>query len=147
MPKFAIKQSIQSPVEDVFAFMDEFKNDTLWRTAEMHKISDGPAGIGQTYVEVRTIMGKQLEGPVIITEYAPNQNFTFERTSGPIRPRGTYLFESITLGTKLTLILDVPLRGGWKLATPLVALLLTIVKRGAAKELARLKQVLEVPNL
>lgn len=116
---------------------------TAHAVTKMRKTSDSPLGIGQIYVKIRTMFGKRLEGPVIITDYELYRKITFERMSGPIRSHGTYLFEATPSGTILTLFLDVPLRGGWKIATSLIALLLMVVKRGAIKEFAQLRQVLE----
>jgi hypothetical protein len=136
---------INRPVAEVFAFTANFETDYLWRNGviEMRKTSPDPVRVGSTHLEVRKVPGKILESPAIITLYEPNRRVDFQRASGPVRPIGSYRYETVQGGTKLTFILSVPLEGVWKLTTPIIALLVRWVMSGADKEFARLKNLLE----
>jgi hypothetical protein len=99
--------------------------------------------VGSTYVEIRKMGRRQMEGPCVITTHNPPYQMSFQRTNGVIRPLGHYLMESANQGTKFTFKLDIPLSGIAVLLSPLVLVLLQLVRRGASGELKRLKQLLE----
>jgi hypothetical protein len=96
-----------------------------------------------TYVEERTMFGRRMEGPVVVTEYEPGRVYAFQRVSGLVRPIGSYSLEPAGAGTRVTFTLRVPMQGVWVAATPVLALMAHGVARGAAGELARLKALLE----
>ena len=55
MVKIEVSAVIDRPVEDVFAFMSNPENDPQWQsdTAETKITSQGPMGVGTTYLPGR----------------------------------------------------------------------------------------------
>ena len=88
---------INRPVEEVFAFHDNPDNQSKWESGivEYEQTSEGPIGVGSTFREVRTVMGRRLESTTEITEHEPNKKFAIMTTSGPIPLKGTVTFESL----------------------------------------------------
>ena len=54
MFKLEVSEVINRPVEEVFAYISNPENDSLWQsdTAETEITSEGPIGVGTTYRDV-----------------------------------------------------------------------------------------------
>ena len=113
MPKAQYSITIHRPVSQVFAFMEDFQTDPLWRAhvLEMRITSAQRTGLGASHIEVREMFGKRLETPASIIGYEHNHRLEVQRASGPIRPIACYLYEASADSTRLTLMLSVPLHG------------------------------------
>ncbi len=145
MPKAQYSITIHRPVSQVFAFMEDFQTDPLWRAhvLEMRITSAQRTGLGASHIEVREMFGKRLETPASIIGYERNQRLEVQRASGPIRPIASYLYEASADSTRLTLVLTVPFHGAALLLTPLIALLLGLIMRAVPADFAKLKALLE----
>jgi hypothetical protein len=131
-----------SEVEEVFAFATRIESWNQWDTqlAEVKKTSEGPVGAGTTWQEVRHLMGRRMESSNEITEYEPNRKLSFKSTSGPFPVEGSYTFESVEGGTRVTMVGQGETGGFFKLADPIVA---RMVKRQLEAGSANLKDLLE----
>jgi uncharacterized membrane protein len=138
---------IHCPVEDVFAYMADMSHDPHWRSGviAMRPVSGPFQEFGSRHVEVRRVPGRVIETPAEITAFEPNRRISFQRASGPVRPRGTYLYESTADGTRVTFILEVPLLGMWRLAAPVVTVITWLIVRMSRKDFAKLRSLLESP--
>lgn len=116
MPKYEVSIVIRRPVEDVFAFVENPKNDPIWRhsmvEAEVETKRDakddpadelgGEIGVGATGREVHERLGRKNEGTWEITEYEPNRKVAYKSTSGPVEYDGVWTYETVDGGTKLS---------------------------------------------
>lgn len=135
--------AINRPVEEVFAFVTTEDNDPKWVKAmeESKMTSEGPTGVGSTGRQVSRFMGKRMEIDYVVTEWEPNRYWTMRTTKGASFPvQGTQSFEEIEGGTKITVDFQVETKGFFKLADPLIALMM---KRQTRSDYARLKSLLE----
>ena len=99
-----VSNTIDRPVEDVFAFVTDFSNAPQFDTdiVEARRTSSGPIGRGSAYaVRLKPFMG-QSQGTADITEYEPYRRAAMRLAFSPLRPTLTYLFEPTASGTKLT---------------------------------------------
>ena len=57
---------IGSPVEEVFAFVTDLGNASLWQSwaVEASYTSDGPLGVGASYVYVARFLGRKIDSLV-----------------------------------------------------------------------------------
>ena len=123
MVKVKTSVVINRPVEEVFEFADDPNNDAQWQTGliESKQISEGPPGVGTTFLYVSQFLGKRLESTFEITEYEPNRRVGIKSTSGPIPLSITTTFEEAEEGTKVSFEAEGDVSGVFKLAEPIVA--------------------------
>src|SRR5215204_832086 len=129
---------IDRPVDEVFAFLSDFKNIPKWNyyVLEERQLSDNPIGVGTAYHQVR----KTDEQDFRIIEFEPNHRVAVKTLpqSSPSFERRFTLYEE---GNKTRV------RDQWKLDTGRPALLERLargrVKSAVAENLAKLKELLE----
>ncbi len=137
---------INRPVEEVFEFVTNPKNDLLWQSGvlESEQTSEGPMGVGTTLRSVSQSWGRRMEWPCEIIEYEPNRKIKYKITSGPMTGEPSCTFEPVEGGTRLTLVGEGETGGFFKrlfgLADPIVV---RMMQRGTETDLANLKDILE----
>ncbi len=142
MVRFEQSVVINRPVERVFAFVSDLENDPPWSgAAEMHRASPGPLGIGTTFRQRDSFLGRRLDLILEVVGYEPNRKITLKTTSGILSFAGTRLVEPADDGaTRVTFAGSGHADGVWKLAELLLA---AAGGRRLRIQLGRLKQVLE----
>lgn len=139
---------IQCPIEEVFAFVTDARNNTQWQsTAGLQSIQqqpDEPVGVGTRITEVWTFMGIESSSTSEVTEYEPTKKYTRHTISGssPIK-QGSLTFESTADGTQVIANIHVHAGGLFAIAEPLLA---NNLKSGFDKTLAALRLLLEEQN-
>lgn len=142
MAKVEVSVVVKRPVEEVFSFVVNPANFSKWESGiiQSNQISDGPIGVGTTMREVGPFLGREIETTLEFTEYEPNRRFSMKSISGPIPMQGTYTFESVEGGTKVTLTGEFQIGGFLKLVKPIVVYM---AKRGLKADHKNLKELLE----
>jgi uncharacterized protein YndB with AHSA1/START domain len=136
---------IQRPVEEVFAFVTDARNNPQWQSRSglqrSQQLPEGLVGVGTRIIEVWKFMGIESESTSEVTEYEPHRKYTRHAVSGssPITV-GTLAFEPVARGTRLTALIHVQTGGPFAIAEPLLA---SNVKRGFDETFATLKALLE----
>jgi uncharacterized membrane protein len=103
---------IERPLNEVFEFFADAENDPLWRSGvkSIHRV--GEPGIGAVYQQkVAGPGGRDISADVRVVEFNADQKVVFETISGPVRPSGTYRFEPVGSGTRVSFDLTVELTG------------------------------------
>ena len=142
MPKVEVGTTIDRPVEDVFAVVSNVEHNPRWSAAtlEAEQTSPGPVGVGSTARVVIKLFGKRFESVSTITEFEPNRKLAAELKSGPFPFRGTWIFEPVDGGTRVTVNAEAESGGFFKLAEPLFV---SMGKRQLQGDLANLKDLME----
>lgn len=146
MIKFKQSIVIDRPVDEVYEFVSEVTNDTLWMPwLDKCELADGPNSatveIGQQRKIVQTDFGVQSEMLVEATEVEPGQSYTFETVEGPIDLDVTYRYEPTNGSTRLTRVYEAKSSGFInKLLEPLMA---RRMKKRWEADFPRLKAQLE----
>ena len=137
-----LEETIQRPVDVVFAYLDDDSNAPKWQPSvvDQHQTSSGPAGVGTTGVNVRQVAGQRVETTWEITAYTPTHGFTVKSTSGPVSYELTYTLEPVGAATRVTVHFAGEPKGFFKLAEPLLA---GGIKKDFVEDHARLKALLE----
>jgi len=88
---------IDRPIEEVFRFLHDPRNDSLWQTTlvESTQLDDGPLRIGTLVRERRRFLGVQVEMTKEITEYEPPRRSAFKMVAGGAPMSGEYLLETL----------------------------------------------------
>ncbi len=134
-------QIIRRPIEEVFAYMSDLRHQPEHQSGllEMHQMTEGPVGIGTTFVGVRRFLGRKMESTMEIIEYEPNAKLTWKTISGPTPFVSSWRFESTPEGTRLIWNLEAEV-GFLGLAEPLIA---AAIRREAKASAGHLKDFLE----
>ena len=105
MIKVEVSTVIHCPIEKVFAFVANFENLPQWEKdfVEVQEVTAEPDCVGATYNCLLTFPGPATIAKFEIIECIPNQKITYQCGRGrPIVPNGSYLFERVAGGTKIT---------------------------------------------
>lgn len=142
MTKFSASITINSPIEDVFAFVTDVDNDAKWQSAviEAKATSEKKNGLGATYSYIVEVFGKKLETNGEVTAYEPHSRYEWKSTNGPFPISGGSTFEATADGVRVTQTINAEPGGFFKLAEPLMN---KQQKSQMEKDLAQLKSVLE----
>lgn len=141
--KVGVSAVIARPLAEVFALAADPANDLLWAStvAEARQTSEGPLGVGTTYAQVLRLLGRRLEITFEVTGYEPNRLLQIGRFSGRLRSAvGRRTFESAQGGTRVTFAGEGTSGMFLNLLEPLVN---AAARRGATRDLAKLKALLE----
>ena len=139
--KFSNTVTITRSPAEVFAFLAQLENLPRWNYAisETRKLTPGPAGIGSTYVQVRTLPTRSTE-TLEITEYLPERRLSIRGNFGPLSGSATYLLEPIGNSTRLTNIMDLESTG---MLSVVATFATTRIKSAVAANLGVLQQIVE----
>ena len=104
--------TVAAPVEKVFAFFTDPRNETAWRSGVKEIHAEAAPAVGTVVRQtVAGPMGRGVAADIEITDYRPQQAYAFRGISGPVRPVGSYAFASTGAGTEVTFRLDCDLSG------------------------------------
>ena len=133
---------INRPIEEVFAFVTNSENITMWAgpVKEARQTSEGPVGIGMTSIRITEFLGRKSEDSYVVTEYEPNRKFAQKATSGSLQTTEIMTFKSVEAGTKVTIAGEVEASGFIKMAEPVFA---RVAKRQFETDMSNLKDILE----
>jgi len=138
---FDVSETIQCPVEVVFASLAESDN-SQWQpnVVEERITTPAPFGTGSTGVNVRLVAGQTVETTWTVTAFTPPTRFTVKSLSGPVSYELTYQCEPVGDATRCTLSFSGETHGFFAVEEPLLA---QTIKADFADDLARLKSYLE----
>src|SRR5512143_1633994 len=133
---------IERPVEHVFAYLSDSKNEAKWGSGvvDLRQSPEGPMRAGTQLTEVRNFLGARIESLSEITEYEPNKKIVRKGSNGKFAMEGSFRFEPMAQSTKLIWTMQMEPGGVFKLAEPLVA---SALKRDSVGNLKTLKGLLE----
>lgn len=135
-------QEINAPVEKIFAFVSDFRNNSKWQDGviESTQTPDGPTNVGTTVKDKRTFLGQKMESTYEVTEFVPNKKMVFKSSSGPVQFQFSQTFESTGGRTKMTAHVEMETKGFFKLAEGAIA---GNLKKNFEDQSAKLKSMME----
>lgn len=133
---------INQPIEKVFAYVSDVRNNPKWQTGILDsKVTpDGPARVGTQVTDVRTFIGKKIDAVSEITELEPNKRMGLKSVSGPFPFTASLTLDPAAAATKLTFHIEMEAKGAFKLAEGLVG---SGLNKDVESSLHKLKEVLE----
>ncbi len=139
--KFENSVIINQPVDKVFEFVTNLKNNTKWQTdiLELEMTSEVPFELGATYRCANRFMGKRIETEGVITDYVPDKAWSILITAASVSGTSSFFFAVVDGGTKVTTTGDLDL-GYFKL-TKMIAK--RKIHQQLKKDMLKLKYVLE----
>jgi uncharacterized protein len=142
MSKIVRSIVIERPIDVVFRFIHDPRNDASWQTTliESTQVDDAPFGVGTLVRERRRFFGIQVEMTKEITAYEPMHRSAFKMVAGGAPMSGEYELEPLDVATKVTAIGYVEPGGLFKIADGLFTSMAT---RELEASLGHLKELLE----
>jgi uncharacterized membrane protein len=133
---------IDRPREAVAGYATDPANDTSWIGAltEVNVLTDPPVGVGSRVERVAQFLGKRIEYVNEIVELDPPRRLVMRSVKAPFPMTVTYEFDDAGTGTRMRITTEGDASGFYRLAGPLLE---RQVRKGVAKDLARLKRLLE----
>jgi carbon monoxide dehydrogenase subunit G len=118
MVKQDFEFEIKAPLDKVFAFVADFRNNAKWQNGliESSQTPDGPTQVGSKVTDKRTFLGQKIEGTYEVTEFVPNKKVAFKSTSGPMQFQLAQTFEATPNGTRVSNHVEMEAGGFFKLA-------------------------------
>lgn len=144
MNEFELTVTIDRPVEEVWAFTQDYARWPEWNTGttEVRQTSDGPMDVGGTMLIAGRTLGRRYETVAECTAYEPNRRFATRSVSGPFHLEVDNSFEAVDGGTRITTKVRGESRGFLKVAEP-AAIRVARKQFEAANE--NMKALLEAP--
>ena len=145
MPRIQREIMINQPVEEVFDFVTDARNEPRYnpRILSAGKIPSGPIGQGTHFVLVSKAMGRRMAVEYEITAYERPRRMTSRTIRGLplIDVESAETFEPVGDGTRMRWLWEVKPRGAaGRLMTPVFARMLG---RRLERAFANIKRVLE----
>lgn len=133
---------IEKPVEDVFGYISDFKNDMEWRSelAEIRQTTEFARGQGARYEERLNWGDREANAEFEVVDYRPNSHIAFRGSSGSLSARGEYDLDAEDSRTRLTVVGEIELSGVLAAAEEMIG---EAVERQGEEDLAHLKDILE----
>lgn len=133
---------INRPIEEVFALLSNYENNSKWASGSMEhkKLSPGPIGVGTKWQGSGKFLGQRMETVSEVTEYEPNRKYSQKTISGSFPFEVRMIFERVERGTRVNVTVEGEPGGFFKLAEPLVV---TMTKRQFDTDFAHLKDLME----
>lgn len=142
MIKIETRVQINRPTDEIFLFISNFENNPRWQSGQLEArfTSDGPLGVGSTYEQVAKFLGRRVVSTFEVVEYEPGRKVKASSTSGSFPITFTRIVEPFEGGSEVTAIIEGDASGFFKLAEPLLSLM---VHRSVDSDYQNLKQLLE----
>jgi uncharacterized protein YndB with AHSA1/START domain len=137
-----VSTTIDKPVAEVFAFVQDERNIPRWDPdlLKATKVSDGPIGVGTKFhLQIKPFLG-QTEGHGEVVAYEPQRRIELQFAMGALSPHVSHLFEPTASGTRFTRRVEMRPGGFFRLLSPLLA---PVIRRRNVNYLATLKQLVE----
>ena len=93
---------IDLPVDRVFEFTTDVKNNTRWQSDVLlsEQISDGPVGEGATCRLVNRFMGLKFDVRGTVYEYVPGRVCAYQFSSDAIEAISRFIYQPLNGGTQ-----------------------------------------------
>lgn len=117
---------VECPVDEVFAFVTDARNNPLWQSTsglrESRQLPESPVGVGTQITEIWHIIGVRTHVTSEVTAYEPGRYYTRHLLNGssPVT-QGTHVFVMAESGTHWTSTIVVQAGGAFPAAESALA--------------------------
>jgi carbon monoxide dehydrogenase subunit G len=145
MTRVAESVTIERPVQEVWDYLMDSRNDAVWITnlVEVGRGGDLPVADGVEIEETFKFLGIRIPMTMKVTDHRPTTHSAVEMKGGPVGGRASYDLAAAGEGARLTMTLETDAHGFFKLTEPVFA---RMARRDVTTSLRHLKDVLEVRN-
>ncbi len=140
--RYELAVEIARPPGEVFAYLADPAHLPDWQedVEEVRGAPGGPLGVGGTFTEVRSFLGKRAESTLEVTASEPGRELSLQTVSGPVQVSIRHLLEAAGEGTLVRVEAEAEAGKLLGLGGPLLR---KAAERRARGDFERLKAVLE----
>lgn len=133
---------IERPVDQVFDFVSTPENDSQWQSGTLAtvRLPEGSPIMGALFRSVGHLMGRRNLGTFEITEFEPNEKYSFKSLSGPIHSCTSYILENVSGKTRIDISIQASAPDFFQITEKLLGKTLKIQLE---QDVVRLKAILE----
>ena len=130
--------AVEAPPDEVFAYLSDVENNPEWQSGMVSArwTSDGPIGIGSTYDQVATFLGRRIESTFRVEAYESGRMIRAATTDGSFPITFTRTVEPSGNGSMVTAVITGDASGFFKLAEPVLRLMVQRSVDGDYRNLA-----------
>ena len=137
-----LTETIERPIEEVWAFTHDLSKSALWQTTlvELEQLDDAPFGVGTRISETRRFLGLKIDTVWECTALDPLRLSSIKSLSGPVRWGGSYVLEPVEQGTRFTLLIEGEMTAFFRVTEPVLR---RMTRREMEASMGHLKDILE----
>lgn len=146
MPKIEVTETIDRPVEEVWAYISDPSAMPEWAasTQEVELLSDGELTKDARVRAVGRFLGRSIEFAFEVTQYQPPVRLGWRGVEGPFDNKVEYDLESVGGSTRITMRAEAEAGLGGVFGKLLDPVVTAAFRRESQSDLGRLKDILEV---
>ena len=112
---------VDKPLNAVFDYLSDFTTTTEWDPGTVTTVNQhGDGGVGTTYLNTSTFLGRQTQLTYIVSEFIPGKRIQLRGQNKVLTAVDTMTFRSIEAGTQVTYTAEFTFRGPSRLLAPLL---------------------------
>jgi hypothetical protein len=112
---------VDKPLNAVFGYLSDFTTTTEWDPGTVATVNHhGDGGVGTTYLNTSTFLGRQAQLTYIVSEFIPGKRIQLRGQSRALTAVDTMTFRSIEAGTEVTYTAEFSFKGPSRLLAPLL---------------------------
>jgi uncharacterized protein YndB with AHSA1/START domain len=144
MTKIEHAVTIGRPVQEVWDYLMDSRNDAVWITnvVEVGRGGDIPPAPGVEIEETYKFLGVRVPVVLTVTDHEPPTRSAVD-VRGLVAGRGSYRLDPVDSGTRLTMTMETDAHGFFKLAEPVFG---RMARRDVTTSCEHLKDLLEARN-
>jgi hypothetical protein len=111
---------VDKPLDEVFAYLTDFTTTTEWDPGTVVTVlQHGDGGVGTTYLNTSTFMGRQTQLTYVVRELIPHERIRLQGENKTVVAVDTMSFRRLEAGTEVTYSADFTFKGATRFLAPL----------------------------
>ncbi len=112
---------VNKPLDKVFDYLSDFTTTAEWDPGTVATVNQhGDGGVGTTYLNTSTFLGREAQLTYIVREFIPGQRIQLRGENKTVTAVDTMTFRSVKAGTEVTYLAEFTFKGLPRLLTPLL---------------------------
>ncbi len=111
---------VDKPLDKVFDYLTDFTTTTEWDPGTVVTVlRRGDGGVGTTYLNTSTFMGRQTKLTYVVRELVPGERIRLEGENKTVISVDTMSFRQLPAGTEVTYSAEFTFKGATRFFAPL----------------------------
>ena len=112
---------VEKPLDAVFGYLSDFTTTTDWDPGTVTTVRrHGNGGIGTTYLNTSTFLGRTTQLTYIVREFIPGQRIRLRGENKTVIAVDTMTFRPVASGTEVTYAAEFTFKGLSRIVAPLL---------------------------
>ena len=112
---------VDKPLDAVFDYLSDFTTTTEWDPGTVRTVNHhGDGGVGTTYLNTSTFLGRQTQLAYVVREFVPGQRVQLRAENTTLTAVDTMTFRRVDAGTEITYTAEFTVKGPSRLLAPLL---------------------------